>query len=104
MKFCGKVGFYEGCEETDLDIYTPKILEKSYTGDILRQYQSFQATENQNDELKLSNRISILADPYARDHWSSIRYVVMNGARLKVNSVELSYPRLILEVGGVWNG
>ena len=104
MKFAGKVGFWEESKEVKPGIYKPQILERSYTGDVITNTRRFQSTENQNDDLKINNRISILSDLYAQQNWTSIRYVIWNGVKLKVNTVEVNYPRLILEIGGVWNG
>lgn len=104
MKFHGKVGFYEGEDETGLSIYTPTIVERDYFGDVLKNTRRFQQTEYQNDDLVVTNRISILSDLYAMTHWSSIRYILLDGVKLKVTSVDIFYPRLILEIGGVWNG
>lgn len=104
MKFCGKVGFYLGCEETSQSVYTPNIVEKDYVGEKLRCSRRFRQTENQNDDLVVSERISIACDIFAKEHWSSIRYIEEDGVKLKVESIDISYPRLILEVGGVWNG
>lgn len=105
MKFCGKVGFYAGDVETSPGVYNAKIVERKKTGDILQNIRRFQETENQNDTLKINNRISIVSDLYFQQNWASIRYVVWNGAKLKVTSVDLAnYPRLILEIGGVYNG
>lgn len=104
MKFSGKVGFWEGSRETKPGIYKSQIVERPYNGDVITSTRRFQSTEFQNDDLKLSNRISILSDLYAQQNWTSIRYIVWNGTKLKVNSVEVNYPRLILDVGGIYNG
>lgn len=105
MKFCGSIGFYVGDIETSPGIYKPHIVERKKTGDILQNIRRFQETENQNDTLNVNNRISIVSDLYFQQNWNSIRYVVWNGAKLKVTSVDLSnYPRLTLEIGGVYNG
>ena len=105
MKFSGKVGFWLGSEETKPGKYVSKILEKSYTGDVLRNQRRFQPVESQqNDDLVINNQISIVSDLYAQNNWHSIKYVLWNNVRFKVTSVDLSnYPRLILEIGGVYN-
>lgn len=105
MKFSGLVGFWEDEVEVDTDIWRPQIVERPYFGDVLKNSRSFQAVSNQqNDDFKVNNRISILADLYFRNNWTSVRYVVWNGVKWKVNNVDVDYPRIILEIGGVWNG
>lgn len=105
MKFSGLVGFLEDEVEVKTDVWGPSIVERPYFGDILKNSRSFQTvTDQQNDDFKINNRISILADLYFRNNWTSVRYVVWNGIRWKVNSVDVEYPRIILEIGGVYNG
>ena len=103
MKFYGKVGFWEGSVEVKPGEYKPRIFEKLYSGDVNWANRHFQPTENQNDDIKLNNQISILADLYSRQNFSSIRYVVWNGVKWRVTNVEVNYPRLVLTIGGVYN-
>lgn len=104
MKFAGKIGFYEGTKEKKKNVYIPSIIERPYVGDVLENNRRFQQSEYQNDELTTNNRISVLSDLYLQRNWSSIRYVLWNGAKLKVTNVTIGYPRVTLQLGGVWNG
>lgn len=106
MKFSGKVGFWFKDIETRPGVYKAGIVEKSYTGDVLKNIRNFQATENQqNENLKNNNRLSIISDLYMQQNWGSIKYVTWNGVSWKVSSVDVSsYPRVILDLGGVYNG
>lgn len=105
MKFSGKVGFWEKDVETIPGVYKPKIVEKPYVGDITRNYRKFQTGENQqNKNLNVNNQISIVSDLYMQKNWSSIKYVLWNGVKWEVNTVDVNFPRLVLEIGGVWNG
>lgn len=105
MKFSGVVGFWTGDKEVSPGVFKPDIKEVSYTGDVTRNYRQSQSVSNQvNDNLNVNNQISILSDLYIRENWPSIRYVVWNGVKWKVNTVEVGYPRLTLELGGVYNG
>lgn len=105
MKFSGIVGFYVGDIETSPGVYKHQIVERKKTGDILQNLRRFQETEYQNDTLKVNNRISIVSDLYFQQNWSSIRYVIWNGAKLKVTNIDIgNYPRLTLEIGGKYDG
>lgn len=104
MKFYGAVGFFEGMKETTPGVYRPSITERPYYGEVIKDHRKFQPSSSQNDEFTVSNRISILADLYAQENWTSIRYVIWNGVKWKVTSVDVTYPRLTLELGGVYNG
>lgn len=106
MKFSGKVGFWFEDIEIKPGVYKPRIVEKSYTGDVLKNIRNFQAAENQqNENLRINNRLSIISDLYMQQNWGSIKYVTWNGVNWKVSSVDVSsYPRVILDLGGVYNG
>ena len=107
MKFSGKVGFWTPEHiETSPGIYEPKIIEKLYIGDVLKDQRRFQPGDNQqNENLTISNRISIISDLYMKQNWNSIRYVVWNGVKWSVNSIDVSqYPRVLIDLGGVYNG
>lgn len=103
MKFSGKVGFWEEDEEVDQDVYRPKVTEKTYTGDVIFDNRRFTSPDTQNKTFTVNNKISILGDFYAHEKWPSIRYVLWKGVKWEVTNVEVSYPRLILSLGGVYN-
>lgn len=106
MRFHGILAFHEGNEQTKPGIFRPIIVEKTYRGEVLRNYRGYQKAESQqNENLFLNNRISVISDLYLRSHWPSILYVLWDGVKWKVKSVDLSnYPRAILEIGGIYHG
>lgn len=103
MKFSGEIGFWKEDVEVHPGIWKPEIIERHYTGDVLRNRRSFQGPNDQNETFTIANRISILGDLYARENWPSIRYIFWKGTKWKVTSVEEDFPRLLLEIGGEWN-
>lgn len=102
-KYYGKIGYVETVE-TAPSVWTEQITERSYYGDVLRNTRKYQNSENLNDNLEVSNELSILSDPYALQNFHAIRYIHWMGSRWKVSNVEVRYPRLILTIGGVYNG
>lgn len=103
-KFYGKVGYIETVE-TAPSVWTEQVTERNYYGDVLENRASWRdAQEKVNDDLTINNRISILADPYSVKHFSAIRYVEFYNSLWKVTSVQVQFPRLILSIGGVYNG
>lgn len=102
-KFCGLIGFAETVEDPP-GIWTEKITERTYYGDVTKNVRKLEAGESVNDDVNIANSISILADPYACEHIYAMRYVVWFGSKWKVKSVEVAYPRLNLTVGGLYNG
>lgn len=104
MKFYGLVGFMTGEKEVKPGVYKPEIIEKSYVGDVSWNNRHFQSSENQNDDIRLNNQISILSDVYSHENFASIRYVVWNNVKWRVTNVEVNYPRITLTIGGIYNG
>lgn len=102
-KFYGMIGYAETVE-TEPGIWEEQITERSYYGDLIRNTRKLQTSEGVNDDVNLSNEISIVADPFAYQNFHSMRYVEYMGAKWKIINVEVQHPRLILSVGGVYNG
>jgi len=102
-RFHGKVGYGETVE-TSPGVWDDVITERSYFGDVLRNTRRLREGESVNDDLSVNNSISIVADAYANDHFFAIRYVQWMGSLWKVSDVEVQRPRLILRLGGVYNG
>lgn len=104
-KFYGIVGYAETRETDSPGVWEEQITERAYYGDVLRNARRWENANNQlNDNLNINNSISILADAYAYEHIGFIRYVEWMGARWKVTNVEVQRPRLLLTIGGVYNG
>ena len=102
-KFHGFVGFATSVT-TAPGVVTQQITEKEYTGDFLRDTRDWRPDENLNEDLSLSTRVSIVADPFASENVAAIKYAKFEGVKWRVASVERQYPRLILRLGGVYNG
>ena len=102
-KFFGTIGF-SICEETKPGVWKDSIVEKQYYGDVIKSIRNNQNSDKVNDDITISNEISIISDLFANKNYSSIRYVELNGTRWKVNQINIQYPRLVLSVGGLYNG
>ena len=102
-KFYGKIG-YANTVETKPGVYEEQIVERFYYGDLIRNTRRLQSADQINDDINISNEISIVADPYATNNFHTMRYAVFMGTKWKISNVEVSYPRLILTLGGVYNG
>lgn len=102
-RFYGEVG-YSLTATNDTGVSKPEIVKKNYYGDVLDFTTRWQNTEHYNDDIRVSHRISILADPYAIENFSYIRYVKWMGTTWEVLSSKLDYPRIVLSLGGVYNG
>lgn len=102
-KWFGKVGYAE-TEETEPGIWEEVITEREYYGDVFNNRWKHQNSGDVNDDITISQTISIVADPFAYQHCSNIIYVEYMGSKWKVSDVEPMHPRLQLTLGGVYNG
>ena len=102
-KFYGVVA-YAITEEVIPGKWKERIVEKQYRGDITRVSRRLQSSDKVNDDIRINNEIRILADAFAYQNFQNIRYVVWMGTKWKVESVTVDRPRLVLEIGGEYNG
>ena len=108
-KYYGKIGFIKTEEvyEDGVPIgdFETKTIERNYSGDILKNYRrSNESTDKVIDDINIDNQFSIVADSFMIENLSYLKYITYLGVKWKVTSVDIQYPRLILNVGGVWNG
>ena len=102
-KFYGNIGYIQTVE-SEPGIWKEQAVEHPYYGDLIRNTSRYQSSGLVNDDISINNNISIVADPYAYENFQHMRYVVFMGTKWKITNVEVQYPRLILTLGGVYNG
>ena len=101
-KFYGVVGYVVN-EETVPGVWEEVVTKRPYSGDILKNTNRWQQTSNLNDDISISNLISIVADPFAYENFFNMKFIRWMGTSWKITNVEVQRPRLILTVGGVYN-
>jgi hypothetical protein len=102
-RYHGRVGFGESTE-TEPGVWTDTVVEHTFYGDILQNRRHLQQEENLNKDLSVGNSISIVASAYAREHFFAIKYVEWAGELWTVSDVSVEVPRLVLQLGEVYNG
>lgn len=100
-KFYGKIG-YSFMVETSPGVWQEDIKELPYFGDVTKVSRRWDSTSQANDDLNISNEISIVADPFANENFYAMKYVSIYGAKWKITNVSVQYPRLVLSVGGLY--
>ena len=104
-KYYGKIGYAipvetaPGVWRTDVN-----IIEKSVIGDVLKGSSGWNGSSHLNDDMRINVRISVVSDAFLRQHFSHIKYCEWMGVKWKVTDIEPSRPRLILTLGGEYNG
>ena len=102
-KFYGDIGYGETLESAP-GVWEDQITRRPYYGDVIKNSRSLEEGESVNDDISVGNSISIVADPYANEHFFAIRFIEWAGTLWKVSKVDVESPRLILRLGGVYNG
>lgn len=103
-KWFGNVG-YGVTEEVRPGVWKDDITVRQYFGDVIRNSSRWSTpSDSTNDDLNVNVQISIVADPFAYQNFHSIKYIEFMGSNWKVTNVDPQYPRLMLTIGGVYNG
>lgn len=102
-KWFGTIGFAETVE-TSPGIWEEQITKRNYYGDLTRNTRRLQSADKLNDDIVINNELSIVSDPYANEHFYNMRYAEFQGVVWKITNIEVQYPRLILSLGGLYNG
>lgn len=102
MKWSGKIGFVE-TKETRPGVWENVTTERNFYGDVIRDIRKNQSSGQVNDDINISNRISIVSNSFVRDNLAFMKYIEFMGTKWKITDAEVQYPRLILTIGGLWN-
>ena len=102
MKYYGQIGFADTVE-TVPGVWSNQIFERNYYGDLIRNTRRLSSSDKVNDDINISNEFSILADPYASENFSKMKYLTYMNAKWKITDIRVEFPRLILTVGGLYN-
>lgn len=103
-KWAGYIGFGETVEKEG-SIWDETVVEHPYTGDMIKSsFRDSATSEKVNDELSINNNLSIIADNFAIQNFQRMKYATILGARWKVTSATVDFPRVTVFLGGVYNG
>lgn len=103
-KFAGIVGYAHQAVEVRPGVWVEEIVERFYYGDVLRNSRGLAEVERVNLDISVGNSISIVADAYANEHFFAIRFLEWAGSAWTVTDVTVEPPRLLMRLGGVYNG
>jgi hypothetical protein len=102
-KFAGLVGYVTE-EETSPGVWKQVETPKRMKGDILRQASNTQNGDKINSNVTLSHRVSLVGDAYSFGNYYNIKWIDVDGRKWKVEAIEVRRPRIIVSLGGPWNG
>jgi hypothetical protein len=109
-KFTGSVG-YVTQEESSPGVWSPVDTIRPMKGDIIKQsatsqndYRAVTSGNKVNSDITLGHRVSLFGDAYAFKNYFDIKWIEIDGLKWAVTSVELQRPRILISLGGMWNG
>lgn len=102
MKYYGIIGFAHTIE-TSPGIWEEQIVERPYYGDVNKYGRRLSSSGGINDNVEITNTISVISDPFAIENMYSMRYITWMGKKWKVSSVNVEFPRLELTIGDLYN-
>lgn len=104
-RFHCKIGFFIDPVETEPGIWTPVVVEKPYYGETVKMGWNYsQIQDSTNTDIKISNTVSIVMDTYCSHNYPKIAYVIIDGIKWSVSSInDIEYPRLKFTLGGLYN-
>lgn len=103
-RFFGKIGYSKTVEVSPGVWEADVVEERDSYGYLDKNFRRLGNSEKLGDDIVIDNVLRIVADGYAIEHFAFIRYVVLNGVKWSVKSVEVRRPELVLYLGEVYNG
>ena len=100
-RFSGKLGFVM-TQETEEGVWLENIVEFPAKGTIRSLYVRNDNASSVNTNLRLTNEISILLDSKIQTYLETLKYVVYKGSKWEVQSIGVNYPRLTINLGGLY--
>ena len=103
MKWYGDIGFKEDVEVSPR-VWRPTVVPRKFFGDVLNPSWREQQGDKINADLHVSNKLSVVADPYLQNNFHKIAYVEFGGAKWTVSDVvkDPDRPRLTLSLGPLY--
>lgn len=106
-RFSGTIGFLKTVEtdpENHPGVWDEVLTERRYYGDVLSNSRRWDQNGNfLNDNLVMNNRISVVADRFAKANVGAMKFVRWLGDTWEITNVEIQYPRIIVTIGGQYH-
>ena len=100
-RFSGKLGFVI-TRETEEGVWLEDKIEIPAKGTIRSLYVRNDNNATVNSNLRLTNEISILLNSKIQTYLETLKYVIWKGSKWEVLSIGVNYPRLTINLGGLY--
>ena len=101
-KFAGLVGYVTQAE-TAPGVWSPVEQTRMMKGDFYMESSRHQNGDKVNKDIALNHRVSLVGDSYTFENYYAIRWIEIEGVKWEVTSIEVKRPRLIVNLGGLYN-
>ena len=88
--------------ETEEGVWLEDKIEISIKGTIRSLYVRNDNNSSVNSNLRLTNEVSILLNSKISTYLETLKYVVWKGSKWEVQSIGVNYPRLTINLGGLY--
>ena len=100
-RFSGKLGFIS-TRETKEGVWLEDRIEIPAKGTIRSLYVRNDNSSSANTNLRLTNEVRILLDSKIQTYLETLKYVIWKGSKWEVQSIGVNYPRLTINLGGLY--
>lgn len=100
-RFSGKLGFVI-TRETEEGVWLEDKIELPAKGTIRSLYVRNDNNSSVNSNLRLTNEVSILLNTKIQSYLETLKYVIWKGSKWEVQSIGVNYPRLTINLGGLY--
>lgn len=101
MKWFGQIAF-SNQSEVEPGVWEDEPVVRDYYGTLNKVSKKNESTAEINQDIAVTNTLSVIADPFLLDSFQNILYVTFGGAKWKVSSVSVGYPELTLTFGDLY--
>jgi len=104
MPKCSGVIGYALAGETQPGVWTEGITEKVYYGDVVRDSRRIVDQGEINGSININNNISVVSNKFMLDNLAFMRYISFAKSKWEISSVDIKPPRIVITLGGLYNG
>lgn len=103
--FYGEIGYGHSVEKPPgSGIWVVEHTERKLVGSVKQLARTLRDGDKVVNDFSVGNSISVVADAYAYEHFQHIKYIRWMGGLYLISKVTVKAPRLLLDLGGVYNG
>lgn len=100
-RFSGELGFVM-TRETEEGVWLENKVEIPVKGTIRNLHVRNDNSSSANTNLRLTNEVSILLNSKINTYLETLKYVIWKGSKWEVLSIGVNYPRLTINLGGLY--